>query len=102
MAACVQVFSNAVGSANIKVRKISGGGFSYKPILPIGKSTWSSGSWVFHKVAYLDNVFDACIELKQSNPRIPVNEPIDGTYKTDLFQAGNWSYDNPTVYIYVQ
>jgi hypothetical protein len=84
MSAVVQVFTNAVGGSNIMVRRINGQ-FQYKPILPIGYSTWNGGTWNFHQVGYLSNVFDACLMLNQSSPRIPLNESINGSYKNDLY-----------------
>lgn len=100
MSAVVQVFTNALGGSNIKVRSINyySGQLDYKPILPIGNSTWAGGTWNFHQFGYLNNVYDACLMLKQSEPRIPLDESIDGSYKTDLLQAGPWNKDNEFVY----
>lgn len=78
MSAVVQVFTNAVGGSSIQVRKINGQ-FVYNPILPIGHSTWVTGAWNFHQVGYLSNVYDACLKLNQSDPRIPINESINGS-----------------------
>ncbi len=100
MSAVVQVFSNAIGAQNIQVRRINGQ-FTYKPILPVGKSSWVVGIWNFHQIGYFSNVFDACLELDQSSPRIPINEPINGSYKDDLFNYGVWSPISATTYTYV-
>lgn len=43
-------------------------------------------------------MFDACLKLNKSSPRIPLNEDIDGSYKTDLLLSGDWNKDSPTVY----
>lgn len=100
MSAVVQVFTNALGGSNIKVRSINyfSGQLVYKAILAIGNSVWSGGTWNFHQFGYLNNVYDACLMLKQSEPRIPLDESIDGSYKTDLFQSGTWNKDNAIVY----
>ncbi len=97
MSAIVQVFSGAVGISGIQVRRINGQ-FNYKPILPIGKSSWNAGIWNFHQVGYFNNVYDACLKLDQSSPRIPVNEAINGGYKDDLYSSGYWSPQSPTAY----
>jgi len=110
MSAVVQVFTNALGGSNIRVRSIDyySGDFYYKPICAIGDDCddpddWEGGYWNFHQFGYLNNVFDACLKLKQSAPRIPLNEPIQigGSYETDLRQSGSWNIDNTTKYTYV-
>ncbi|MCF8358392.1 MAG: hypothetical protein K9H26_06510 [Prolixibacteraceae bacterium] len=100
MSAVVQIFSNALGAQSIQVRRIDGQ-FVYKLILPIGKYNWTSGTWNFHQVGYYSNVFDACLQLDQSSPRIPINEQINGSYKNDLFDSGYWTPNNATAYTYV-
>lgn len=100
MSAVVQIFSNALGVQGIQVRRINGQ-FVYKPILPVGKSSWVSGTWNFHQVGYYCNVFDACLKLNQTSPRIPINEPINGSYKNDLFSSGYWSPIDAATYTYV-
>ncbi len=97
MSAIVQVFSGAIGISGIQVRRINGQ-FNYKPILPIGKSSWNGGIWNFHQVGYFSNVYDACLKLDQSSPRIPINESINGGYKDDLYSSGYWSPQSPTAY----
>lgn len=108
MSAVVQVFTNALGGSNIMVRSVNyySGSFTYKPIRPIGWTIWTDeddwpDNWNFHQFGYLNNVFDACLKLKKSSPRIPVNEPIDWSYKTDLYQSGSWVKDTPTLYTIV-
>ncbi len=101
MSAVVQVFTRAIGGTSTKVRRIDGDfsfyfdgdeyqGFKTHPILAIGESQWNYQIWAFHQVGYLNNVYDACLKLKQSSPRIPVNENINGSYKNDLFDLGGW------------
>lgn len=97
MSAVVQVFTRATGGTSTQVRRIWGQ-FSYQPILPIGKSQWVTGIWNFHQVGWKSNVWDACLKLKQSNPRIPVDENINGSYKNDLFEYGYWDLENPKSY----
>jgi len=97
MSAVVQVFSNSLGIQGVQVRRIDGP-FAYKPILPVGKTSWSSSIWNFHQVGYYSNVFDACLQLDQFSPRIPINEPINGSYKDDLFDSGYWSPNDATAY----
>jgi len=100
MSAIVQVFSNALGVQNIQVRRINGQ-FVYKPILPVGIISWKYGKWNFHQIGYYNNVFDACLKLNLDSPRIPIDEPINGIYKTDLFDSGSWTPINATRYTYV-
>lgn len=83
---------NALGLAT-SVRRIDdphddgSEGFWTKPISPVGSfgSTWNAVGWNFHQVGYSGNVFDACLMLKQSSPRVPQDESINGSYKTDLY-----------------
>jgi hypothetical protein len=100
MSAVVQIFSNALGVQNVLVRRINGP-FNYKSILPVGGSTWLTGTWNFHQVGYYNNVFDACLKLNQSSPRIPINESINSTYKNDLFNSGYWIVNDPATYSYI-
>ena len=41
------------------------------------------------------NVFDACVQLNESNPRVPQNENIDDPYKRDLYVRGDWEEQTP-------
>jgi len=97
MSAVVQIFTQAIGGSSTQVRRINGG-FYYKAILPIGYGQWGTGYWNFHQVGWKSNIYDACLKLNQSNPRIPVNENIDGSYKSDLFNSGYWTPQSPTSY----
>lgn len=100
MSAVVQIFSNALGVQGIQIRRIDGQ-FAYKPILPVGKSSWVAGIWNFHQVGYYSNVFDACLKLNQTSPRIPINEPINESYKNDLFSSGYWVPIGAATYTHV-
>ncbi|MFN8207634.1 MAG: hypothetical protein U0T82_09540 [Bacteroidales bacterium] len=113
MSAVVQVFSNALGSANIKVRSIDMEdyvGFFYKPVHPIGWTPpveWTDDDdivdyWHFHQFGYMNGVYDACIELVKTNHRIAVDEEINGSYKNDLLDCCTWQIDDITFYKYVR
>jgi hypothetical protein len=96
MSAVVHVFSRAIG-ASPNVRKIWGQ-FYTKSIDPIGNgSDWQITLWNFHQVAWSD-VYDACLRLNPNNPRIPVDEDINGNYKNDLYYSGYWNPDTPFNY----
>ena len=97
MSAIVQICSDAIGVSGVQVRRINGS-FTYKPIIPIGKSYWEEGTWNFHQVGYFSNVFDACLKFDQSSPRIPVNEAINSVYRYDLYSSGDWYPQTPTTY----
>ena len=99
MSAVVHVFTRAIGGTTTQVRQIWGP-FDYKPILPIGWTYWTdedtlSDTWSFHQVTWKSNVYDACLKLKKSNPRIPINENITNPYKTDLYDSGTWDTSSP-------
>lgn len=100
MSAIVQIFTNALGGSNIQVRRIDGP-FDTKLISPIGKG-WTSYTgeieWNYHQVGWKSNVWDACIRLDYNNPRIPVNENINGSYKNDLYFLGAWTPLTATKY----
>lgn len=99
MSAVVQVFTRAIGGTSTQVRRINGG-FYYKQILPIGYSDddWVVGYWNFHQVGWKSNVYDACLKLNQSSPRIPVDENINDPYKNDLFNSGSWAPQSPSAF----
>ena len=95
MAAVVQLFTGALGGGSIQMKRIQGG-FDYKPILAIGKPSWQDGYWNFHQVGWYGNAaYDACAKLKESAPYIPVNDDLDGNYKTNLFDSGTWTPQSP-------
>jgi hypothetical protein len=96
VSAYVHILTCAIGVAT-EVRIIDGP-FYYKPIDPIGSPGWAAGAWNFHQVLHYGNVYDACLRLKQSDPRIPRNEDVNGVYRTDLFDTGSWSPDTPFAY----
>ncbi len=100
MSAVVQVFSNALGISGILVKRIDGR-FGYKLILPIGLTSWQGGIWNFHQVGYYSNVYDACLKLKASAPRIPVNESLNAEYKNDLYASGTWNPQSSEYYTVV-
>jgi hypothetical protein len=103
ISAVVQVFSNALGissynSPSIGVERIDSAeaiyqlfdGIYCKSICLIGNTNWTAGEendwWNFHQLTiYNGNVYDACLKLNQSSPRIPMGENIQGNYKTDLW-----------------
>jgi len=86
MSATVHVFTRAIGGSVTEVRWIDGR-FWYQSIDPIGAPGWTTPGpnewWNFHQVGHYSNVYDACIRLDPSTPRIPCNEAIDGTYYDD-------------------
>jgi len=94
----LSTLSSSIGASLQQTRRIQGG-FYTKSILPIGWSDydWTTASWSFHHIAWLNNVYDACLKLKQSDPRIPINENIDDPYKIDLYNSGNWSLKTPFI-----
>ena len=73
----------------------------WKAIDPVGNPGWGTTGWNFHQVAHYSNVYDACLRLDQSAPRIPRNEAINGTYKSDLYDSGVWTPGAPFSYITV-
>jgi len=95
--AVVQVFSNAlgVGQNNIKNMRVNGT-FNTQAIDPIGtEEGWVYKSWSFHQFAwYNSKIYDSCIRLNESDPRIPVNEVLDayGSYYSDLYYSGTWDF----------
>ena len=111
MSALVHVFTRAIGGSATQVRQIDDQydayeGFYYKAIDPVGNPSWSTGWWNFHQVAcFGGGVYDACLRLKQSDPRIPCGEDVDGSYKTDLYDPsppGEWTPMSPFSYEEVQ
>ena len=101
MSAIVQIFVNAIGGSNTQVRRINGQ-FYTQLIDPIGSPGWGTTLWNFHQVAWKSDVWDACLRLDYSNPRIPVNEDINGEYKDDLFDTGYWTPQTPSSYTAVE
>jgi len=72
MSALQQICINALGGSYTHVRVIDGP-FRTKKIDPIGnptEATWRVQSWNFHQVGWEGNVWDACLRLKESDPRI--------------------------------
>lgn len=104
MSAVVQVFTWMMGGSTTRVRQINSTSpysenFSYKAIDPFGSvQSWHTGTWNFHQIGWYNNVYDACMRIKQSDPRIAVNEDVNGTYKTDLFSSGSWEPKTPFYY----
>ena len=101
MSAVVHVFTRAVGGTQTNVRIIDGP-FDTETIDPVGSPGWQTTSWNFHQIANYSNVFDACLRLDQADPRIPRDEDINGTYKTDLYDSGTWSPQAPFSYTTVE
>ncbi len=98
MSAVIHVFTRAIGGDETEVRKIWGQ-FYTKKIDPIGNGEdWQIMLWNFHQVGWNLNVYDACVRLDPDNPRIPVNEDINESYKSDLFDHGYWNPDTPFNY----
>ncbi|HET6454479.1 MAG TPA: hypothetical protein VFI02_08755, partial [Armatimonadota bacterium] len=67
------------------------GPFTTKPILPVGGSSWGSYPWNFHHIGWDNAVFDPCVEVNQSSPRVPQDEGINNPYKTDIYNSGTWN-----------
>ena len=96
---------NSIG-LNGQVRRINGP-FVTKAIDPIGtpipypgeppwpENGWGTTSWNFHQVGNYTNVFDPCLQLNQSAPRVAQYENIDSPYKTDLYDSGTWLPQTP-------
>lgn len=103
MAAVVQVYSNALGVSSVYMKRISGP-FYYQSIDPIGTTNpdgWiSSDEWNYHQVGwYSSSVYDACLRLDQSSPRVPRGEDINDEYKDDLYSNGTWNVNSGTASI---
>ena len=113
MSAVVHVFTRAIGGTSTKVKKIIADpswhwdpeyqdefpGFKTKPIKAVGDTaTWFFQRWNFHQVGFLNNVYDGCIKLNESSPWIAIDENINGDYKTDLFDLGEWHPQSTTSY----
>jgi len=101
MSATVHVFAKGIGCSSLNVRRIDGP-FVYKPIKPIGMILWQVDTWNFHQVANYSGIYDACLQLDPSNPRISLGEDINGTYKNDLFDSGVWLPGIPFSYTEVK
>ncbi|MBN2636284.1 MAG: hypothetical protein JXR61_08435 [Prolixibacteraceae bacterium] len=103
MSAAIQVFTWMLGGTETEVMVINDKNmsqtFEYKKIKPIGKDWEENGTWYFHQVGWLNNVYDACIML-DSVPRVPVNESVNGTYKDDLYFSGAWYPDTVRTFHY--
>jgi hypothetical protein len=70
--------------------------FQTQEIDPIGTPygwtvDWDNVTWNFHQFGEYSNVFDPCLRLKQSSPRVPQNEDVNNPYKTDLYDSGDWN-----------
>jgi len=97
MAGVVQVFSNAIGLAqySVQYKKIDSNNntFTTKQIDPIGSDmSWQSVTWGWHVIGwYNSSVYDACIRLNESSPRVPIGDDLEGSYKNDLYQSGTWN-----------
>ncbi len=101
MSALVHIYTYTLGGSNTAVRWIDDPDdeeeeFYYKPVLPFGWSVWTDDDpgldkWNFHQVVWYNNgVYDPTAKLKKSNPRLVIDESINGSYKTDLFYSGDW------------
>jgi len=97
----VHVFTRAIGGSQTDVRRIDGP-FGAQSIDPVGSPGWGATSWNFHQVGNYSNVYDACLRFDPSDPRIPRNEDVDGTYKDDLYDSGTWSPQAPFDYTTVE
>jgi len=69
---------------------------------PPGYPCWRTGEWNFHQVADYSGVYDASLRLKPDNPRVPCGEDINGSYKDDLFDSGQWVPKTPFEYTAVE
>lgn len=79
----LSILSSSIGGSLTQTKRIEGF-FETNIINPIGPVEWVTKLWHFHQVGWLDNVYDACIQLNQASPYIPINKDIE-LYKTDLF-----------------
>jgi hypothetical protein len=90
---------NSVG-LSVNVRRISGP-FYTKDIDPVGSPGWQTTDWSFHQIGWSSNVFDACLQLSQSqtspysDARVPQDENITSPYKRDLYSSGDWNEQSP-------
>jgi len=93
VSAYYHILCRSVGISNAEVRRISyySSYFCYKPILPFGYTSWSSGCWNFHQVGWYGNVYDPCILVDQSDPKYPVDMDINGDYKYYVYDYGTWN-----------
>lgn len=104
LSAVVQVFTWMMGGSSTRVIMINDPrgdieDFDYNAIDPFGDNQgWHTGNWNFHQVGWYNNVYDACMRIKQSDPRVAVNENVYGSYKTDLRDSGAWSPKTPFYY----
>ena len=101
ISAYYHILCRAVGISSAKVRRISywTSYFCYKPILPFGYTSWSSGCWNFHQVGWYNNVYDPCIMVDQSDPKYPMDMDINGDYKYYVYDYGTWdTSESPFMY----
>jgi hypothetical protein len=62
---------------------------------------WASGGWNFHQFGwYAGKVNDACEHLKETAPYVPVQDDLNGNFKTNLLNFGTWSPLLPETYLY--
>lgn len=95
MSAVVELFTRVLGGSSVQVRRIDED-FFHKYILRIGKSTWTNGFWNFHQVGWYNGaVYDACLQLRESDPYVPVGDDIYGSYSNNLHQVGEWIPQEP-------
>ena len=98
MSAVIQLFSAVLGVGGVQTRRVDGP-FVFQPLLPIGLTDWSDGSWNFHQFGwYANTVNDACVTLHEAAPFVPVHEDLNSNYRTNLFSRGTWLPINPTSY----
>jgi len=95
--ATVQVFANAIGGSQTQVRGIVGPFFT-KSINPSGWEEWIGLLFDYHQVGHYSNVFDASLRVCGANPRVPCDEEIDGSYKSDLYDSLYWTPQDPFEY----
>ena len=107
LSALIHIFTYWIGGSNNGVCLIDYDeeySFDHKPINPFG---WPYGvypewtgivEWNFHQIAYLSGVYDACLRLNEDSPWISTGASINGAYKTDLRDSGDWEIDGPFPY----
>jgi hypothetical protein len=87
------ILSSSLGTSLNQTRRIDGK-FTTELVDPIGATiTWGSQEWFFHQVAWMNNVYDPCVQLHYGSAYSPFNANIDNPYKTDLVDDMVYPHD---------
>lgn len=98
MSAIVQLYAAVLGVPNVQTRRVWGV-FWFQPLRAIGSSEWVGGAWNFHQFGWYDAaVYDACVNLRQSDPYQPLHDDLDGRYHDNLYDSGVWAPADPAAY----